>query len=122
MRGKQSISATEQLISFNTTIDVMRVRSSDSTQPVHTTSKSSTTADVPELPMTPPRTSSKSGSTLSPTTPRLSSESELSPWRCKETSSIFRAAPFIPRTTAEMPNDFWTIQRTMAFDEEDAEC
>lgn len=135
MRSNYNQSLTEQLLSVDA-IDVVRVRSSDSTEPVHTTGKEA----VATMPMTPPRATAASAvhqqqRSPAPATPTMTTPprvpSQASPWRCKDdTASIFRSAapsllpPSILRSGGSAANtnvDFWSIQRSMAFDEDDAE-
>lgn len=139
MRSNYKQSFTEELLTADA-IDVVRVRSSDSTEPVHTTGKAVTT-----MPMTPPRAVVDQQQQRSPapatphnltTPPRVSSyspQAATSPWRFKDdTASIFRSPSFSPPSilrssdTISTTNhnnsvDFWSIQRSMAFDEDDAE-
>jgi hypothetical protein len=77
-------------------IDVVRVRSNESTEAVERTYK-------------PPQGSP-------PSTIRLTPDRQVQSWRSKEQNSIFRTAP--TATASEIP-DMFSIKRCLAFDEED---
>eukprot|EP00539_Tryblionella_compressa_P000287 CAMPEP_0178736274 /NCGR_PEP_ID=MMETSP0744-20121128/2348_1 /TAXON_ID=913974 /ORGANISM="Nitzschia punctata, Strain CCMP561" /LENGTH=115 /DNA_ID=CAMNT_0020388727 /DNA_START=82 /DNA_END=429 /DNA_ORIENTATION=- len=111
--SNQILPASSQLLSIDS-IDVVRVRSSDSTEPVNVSSASHKQQSQQQgvVVSSPPRNSTKSpATTLGPKTPPR----ELSSWRCKESSSIFRST-----TPVDVP-DFFSIERSLAFDEDDAE-
>jgi hypothetical protein len=95
MRVRTGIITQPKLIG----IDVVRTRSTESTESVNASTKTPKSIRVP-----------------SQRTP----EKERFSWRTKDIGSIFRSPPS-PSSSQEIP-DMFTIRRSLAFDEDDEEA